>query len=350
MIRREQARPPAHRPAGRAGGRLRSDRVLYFLAPPGTGGRGRPARHGPEFALADPATWPGAQITTSTATSRYGTAVAAAWDRLHPRLTHRGAWLGHDGKLPIIEGTLIRLQVDHLPGDRDPKPVWLWSSRTRSAPGRDHGPTAGRVLPGVAARTCSSRRPAGGPGLSARPGTRAAGPATTGTRRPATTQPGRRVQVHPDALGPADERQLIQRGLINRKPGTQLQGQGMTGFAPWLQRQDLLRAPGTQHEARAGTGAGWFAFCPISLAASGRKPARLASEHTAAAPVYRPQRRSRTPSRRDNNVGGGTRGRDLRVGFRWRSPVPGQAAIARCGSPRSACVREAAGSTRRRRR
>ena len=181
---------------------------------------------------------------------RYGTAVAAAWDRLHPRLTHRGAWLGHDGKLPIIEGTLIRLQVDHLPGDRDPKPVWLWSSRTRSAPGRDHGPTAGRVLPGVAARTCSSRRPAGGPGLSARPGTRAAGPATTGARRPATTQPGRRVQVHPDALGPADERQLIQRGLINRKPGTQLQGQGMTGFAPWLQRQDLLRAPGTQHEAQ----------------------------------------------------------------------------------------------------
>jgi len=111
-------------------GRLRSDRVLYFPAPPGTGGRGRPSRHGPEFALADPATWPGAQITTSTATSRYGTAVAAAWDRLHPRLTHRGAWLGHDGKLPIIEGTLIRLQVDHLPGDRDPKPVWLWSSRT----------------------------------------------------------------------------------------------------------------------------------------------------------------------------------------------------------------------------
>ena len=25
---------------------------------------------------------------------------------------------------------LIRLQVEHLPGDRDPKPVWLWSSVT----------------------------------------------------------------------------------------------------------------------------------------------------------------------------------------------------------------------------
>ena len=63
-------------------------------------------------------------------TSRYGTAVAAAWDRVHPRLTHRSAWLDHDGLLPVIDGTLIRLQVDHLPGDRDPKPVWLWSSAT----------------------------------------------------------------------------------------------------------------------------------------------------------------------------------------------------------------------------
>jgi DDE superfamily endonuclease len=111
-------------------GRLRSDRVLYFPAPPGTGARGRPVRHGPEFALADPATWPGPQVATSTVTSRYGMAVASAWDRLHPRLTHRSAWLGHRGKLPVIDGTLIRLQVDRLPGDRDPKPVWLWCSRT----------------------------------------------------------------------------------------------------------------------------------------------------------------------------------------------------------------------------
>lgn len=33
------------------------------------------------------------------------------------------------GELPVIAGTVIRLQVDHLPGDRDPKPVWLWWSR-----------------------------------------------------------------------------------------------------------------------------------------------------------------------------------------------------------------------------
>jgi hypothetical protein len=116
-------------------GRLRSDRVMKLPAPPRRPGtNGRPRKHGGELALADPATWPVPQITTSTMTSRYGTAAAAAWDRVHPRLTHRAAWLDHDGDLPVIEGTLIRLQVDHLPGDRAPKPLWLWCSRTGALP------------------------------------------------------------------------------------------------------------------------------------------------------------------------------------------------------------------------
>jgi DDE superfamily endonuclease len=116
-------------------GRLRSDRVLYFPAPPRRPGRGRPSRHGAEFKLPEPGTWPAAAVTTVTKTTRYGTATAAAWQRLHPRLTHRAAWESHDdGALPVIEGTLIRLQVDHLPGDRNPKPVWLWSSHAGAGP------------------------------------------------------------------------------------------------------------------------------------------------------------------------------------------------------------------------
>ena len=112
-------------------GRIRTDRVLRFPKPARAAGtNGRPPRHGPEFRLANPHTWPPAQHTTTTETSRYGTARADSWDRLHPRLTRRTCWLDHDGDLPVIEGTLIRLQVDHLPGDRDPKPMWLWSSRT----------------------------------------------------------------------------------------------------------------------------------------------------------------------------------------------------------------------------
>jgi len=112
-------------------GRIRSDRVLRRPKPPRLPGTtGRPPKHGPEFALDKPASWPEPQQTTITETTRYGTATATSWDRLHPRLTHRGSWIDHDGELPVIEGTLIRLRVQHLPGDRDPKPVWLWSSTT----------------------------------------------------------------------------------------------------------------------------------------------------------------------------------------------------------------------------
>jgi hypothetical protein len=65
-------------------GRLRSDRVLRPPKPlrlPGA--TGRPPKHGPEIALDKPATWPIPQHTTSTDTTRYGTAIATSWDRVH---------------------------------------------------------------------------------------------------------------------------------------------------------------------------------------------------------------------------------------------------------------------------
>ncbi len=89
-------------------GRMRADRVLRLPAPPRRPGtNGRPPRHGGELKLADASSWPDAEVTTMTDTSRYGTAVATAWDRLHPRLTRRAAWEEHAGELPILEGTLI---------------------------------------------------------------------------------------------------------------------------------------------------------------------------------------------------------------------------------------------------
>ena len=117
-------------------GRLRSDRVLHFPAPPGRrdGRPGRRPRHGQQFRLADEAGWPPAVVTTITATARYGTARACSWQRLHPKLERRDTWAHHNGELPVIEGTLIRLAVDHLPGDRHPKPVWLWSPATCATP------------------------------------------------------------------------------------------------------------------------------------------------------------------------------------------------------------------------
>jgi hypothetical protein len=112
-------------------GRLRADRVLLgAVAPPAPDGRrptGRPRRHGAVMTLADPASWPEPTTRSWTETVRYGTAEAASWDRMHPRLAHRGAWADHPGPVPIVEGTLIRLQVDHLPGQRAAKPVWLWT-------------------------------------------------------------------------------------------------------------------------------------------------------------------------------------------------------------------------------
>ncbi|TDD31897.1 NF041680 family putative transposase, partial [Saccharopolyspora elongata] len=110
-------------------GRMRSDRVLRRPAPPRLPGtNGRPPKHGGEFVFGDPASWGTEQAVTATDTHRYGQARAQVWDRLHPRLTRRAAWADHEGPLPVIEGTLIRLTVDHLPSGGKAKPVWLWWS------------------------------------------------------------------------------------------------------------------------------------------------------------------------------------------------------------------------------
>lgn len=92
-------------------GRMRSDRVMrrptsslkeYAEAYPRGG---RYPKHGKEFRFARPETWGEPDAATVQVTDRYGTAQAMAWDRLHPRLTTRSAWIDHDGELPIIEGT-----------------------------------------------------------------------------------------------------------------------------------------------------------------------------------------------------------------------------------------------------
>ena len=54
-------------------GRMRSDRVLCFPAPP-PGRTGRPPRHGAEFRFAEQQSWPTPAATTNTGTDRYGTA------------------------------------------------------------------------------------------------------------------------------------------------------------------------------------------------------------------------------------------------------------------------------------
>jgi DDE superfamily endonuclease len=75
-------------------GRMRSDRVLRRAAPPRVAGtNGRPPRHGGEFIFGDSATWGQPDVTTATETRLYGQATARSWNRLHPRLTRRAAWM-----------------------------------------------------------------------------------------------------------------------------------------------------------------------------------------------------------------------------------------------------------------
>jgi hypothetical protein len=77
------------------------------------------------FLLAD---LPVAVLGRTTETRLYGAATARSWNRLHPRLTHRSSWVAATGTLPVIEGTVIRLDVVRLPSGAIPKPVWLWHS------------------------------------------------------------------------------------------------------------------------------------------------------------------------------------------------------------------------------
>nr|WP_257981220.1 sigma-70 family RNA polymerase sigma factor [Streptomyces sp. CB02959] len=43
-------------------------------------------------------------------------------------------WVAELGTLPLIEGTVIHLRVEHLPSGAIPKPVWLWWSGTDATP------------------------------------------------------------------------------------------------------------------------------------------------------------------------------------------------------------------------
>jgi len=114
-------------------GRIRSDRVLYHRAEPRPPGRAGPQpRHGTVFKCATPATWHPARHETTSSHDRYGQVHTRVWHRLHPKLAARYNWADHDihthGDLPIIEASIIQVTVDRLPGNRTPKPLWLWAS------------------------------------------------------------------------------------------------------------------------------------------------------------------------------------------------------------------------------
>ncbi len=110
--------------------RIRDDRVFYpDPAPPAPGQLGRPRRHGARFGCADPTSWPDPDDELTAADSRYGTVRVTAWHGLHPKLGRRGRWAHHDVP-PIVRGTVIRVEVEHLPKPttRAKKTLWLWAT------------------------------------------------------------------------------------------------------------------------------------------------------------------------------------------------------------------------------
>ncbi len=113
-------------------GRVRSDRVFHAPAR-GYAGTGRPGRHGAAMKLDDPATWPAPEQAVTSVHERYGGVAVTAWGHYHPHLQRRAGWATHPGALPLVEGALILVRVDRLPGDRAPKPVWLWHSHPDAA-------------------------------------------------------------------------------------------------------------------------------------------------------------------------------------------------------------------------
>jgi hypothetical protein len=108
--------------------RIRCDRVFYtHPAARAPGQLGRPRRHGARFCCADPATWPAPAQTLQIDDEQYGRVQVAAWGGLHPKLAGRGRWVDCPTP-PIVTGTVIRVQVEHLPGPRGRavKTLWLW--------------------------------------------------------------------------------------------------------------------------------------------------------------------------------------------------------------------------------
>ena len=96
--------------------RIRADRVFCTdLAARAPGQLGGPRRHGARFCCADPASWPTPQQTLQVDDDQYGRVAVTAWAGLHPKLADRGRWTDCRAP-PIVAGTVIRLQVEHLPG------------------------------------------------------------------------------------------------------------------------------------------------------------------------------------------------------------------------------------------
>lgn len=125
--------------------RLRSTRC-FFREPPARTPEtvGRPRRHGAKFVCKDPATWPTPDAAFRTVDAAYGPVDVRAWADLNTyvrrpvrpgfRPTAAGSYRG---PRPLTRGTVVRLHVGRLPGQRrKPEVIWLWWQPPPGSPSR----------------------------------------------------------------------------------------------------------------------------------------------------------------------------------------------------------------------
>ena len=110
-------------------GRLRSNQVFHAdpEPEPGPARRGRRRVHGARIKLNDPGTLGSPDRRVEVDSPRYGRVVLSAWDHRHRRLTREGFWDAHPRPLPIVRGSVVRVELARLPGGGVPEgPMWLW--------------------------------------------------------------------------------------------------------------------------------------------------------------------------------------------------------------------------------
>ena len=108
--------------------RLRAGRCFY-ADPTSQPQTVRPRRHGAKFVCDDPTTWPEPTDQWSTDDLQYGHVQLQAWSGLHP-IPQQHAEKGTHAQphaRPLVRGTLLRQEVDHLPRPtKTPVPLWFW--------------------------------------------------------------------------------------------------------------------------------------------------------------------------------------------------------------------------------
>jgi hypothetical protein len=107
--------------------RLRVGRCFY-ADPTSQPATGRPRRHGAKFSCADPTTWPIPSCAWSTTDPQHGVVCLQAWNDLHAAPQNHATRRTRRPR-PLVRGTLIRLEVAHLPRPtKVPRPLWFWWS------------------------------------------------------------------------------------------------------------------------------------------------------------------------------------------------------------------------------